>query len=218
MGIVLNQEVCHNLLQGNRKQILIIFWWDGASQRWRLPISAVMTIIKWRCPASQVPCYVLERVFSLNFHDNPKMGDCFLLSLYNGGSKRFGNLSTAQSGVGMGFEARQADFLASPWSLYTSLASCPVESRSVHARVWAPGWEEWRERPVEKVPDSTEPNLMCMTNACPHFRDWAPLLQIPSPPLETAGSARVLVPRQVWWVTSFLDVVWHLNERLCQWH
>lgn len=121
-----------------------------------------------------------------------------MLSLYNGGPERFGNLSTAQAGVGMGFEARQADFLASPWSLYTSLASCPMESRSVHARVWAPGWEVWRERPVEKVPDSTEPNLMCMTNGCPDFTDWAPLLQIPSLPSETAGSARVLVPSQVW--------------------
>lgn len=121
-----------------------------------------------------------------------------MLSLYNGGSERFGNLSTVQSGVEMGFEAREADFMASPWSLYTSLASCPMESGSVHARVWAPGWQEWRERLVEKVPDSTEPNLMCRTNGCPDFRDWAPLLQIPNPPPETAGSARVLGPRQVW--------------------
>lgn len=73
-----------------------------------------------------------------------------------------------------------------------------MESRSVHARVWAPGWEVRRERLVEKVPDSHRTNLMCITNGCPDFTDWAPLLQIPAYPPETAGSARVLVLSQVW--------------------
>lgn len=55
---------------------------------------------------------------------------------------------------------------------------------------------------------------MCMTNEGPDFRDWAPLPHIHGPPPKTVGSAGVLGPRQVWWVTSFPDVVWHLNERL----
>lgn len=34
---------------------------------------------------------------------------------------------------------------------------------------------------MEKTPDSEEPNLMCMTNEGPDFRDWAPLLHIHGP-------------------------------------
>lgn len=89
--------------------------------------------------------------------------------------KRFETLSPALCGMEAGCEASQTDSVAGTWSLWTSVASCPMDSWPVHARLWVCGQRGLWGWP----PSSLEPSFMCMTNGGPDIRDWA------SPPTPT---------------------------------
>ena len=114
---------------------------------------------------------------------------CYFLSLYNGGTEKFGNLSIALSGWRWDLKpdrvipwlARGAtilELLPAPWN--------PGQSKQGRGHN---GGRRGRGDLWGRSPDSTEPNFMCMTNGGPDFRDWASLPHIHTPPPETAGRA-----------------------------